>query len=51
MRIDGTSVTNWNILRIFSVLELSNSPFNDLIYSQAEYGIKNAEKNQNKTTN
>ena len=50
MRIDGTNVTNWNILRIFSVLELSNSPFNDLIYSQAEYGIKNAEKNQNKTS-
>lgn len=50
MRIDGTNVTNWNILRIFSVLELSNSPFNDLIYSLAEYGIKNAEKNQNKTS-
>ena len=50
MRIDGTNVTNWNILRIFSVLELSNSPFNGLIYSLAEYGIKNAEKNQNKTS-
>ena len=35
-KVNGFEVNNWNLLRIYTVMDLSNSPFADILYVNAE---------------
>ena len=39
-KINGNEIANWNRLRLYTVFDLTNSPFADILYLQAEKSIE-----------
>ena len=39
-KTNGFEINNWNLLRIYTVMDLSNSPFADIVYLNAEKSIQ-----------